>query len=163
MHEVYVVGRGTAIGASAFIAASCALVVTLHFGGFGWVGAYPWMVLLILLFFVYPLYVVVRDNALFAGADWLASSKRWVSTYELTDIAISRGWATYLLDITDVHGNRFTVGLRQIQANYRMWNLVFNGILHSVHRNGARINDRACEELGFAAGGGRGQHSHPAS
>nr|WP_242687650.1 hypothetical protein [Actinopolyspora sp. BKK2] len=79
-----------------------------------------------------------------AGADWLRYGKNgFVSTYELTAVKITTGGASRHLVLEDKHGNSMDVQLTNLQMNRELWDLVYNGILHSVRGNGAETNKLA--------------------
>ena len=85
-----------------------------------------------------------------AGADWLAYGKRGFSkTYELTKINVTVGGAAHYLDIEDRHGNAFYGQINDLQLNRELWDLVYLGLLYSVHEGGASTNKMARDYLGL--------------
>jgi hypothetical protein len=82
-----------------------------------------------------------------AGADWFKYGKSWVKTYELTAIRLEKAWGSDRLELKDAHGRAVSIQILGIQTNPDLWNLVYNGILHSVHYGGAVANERAVARL----------------
>jgi hypothetical protein len=84
-----------------------------------------------------------------AGADWLqvdhvrwgVHRRMWVDLYELKKIDASYGGTTFHLWLYDKD-----IGLsrsfEELQRERRIWDLVYNGILHSV-ANGAQVSKQA--------------------
>lgn len=82
----------------------------------------------------------VRVNNCYAGADWFSNGKAWVSTYELTSIEVKTPANYRELKLADSSGRSVEVQLMVAQENQRLWDLVYNGILHSVTSGNADIN-----------------------
>jgi hypothetical protein len=82
-----------------------------------------------------------------AGADWFRYRKSWIRTYELIEIKLEKAWGTDSLSLKDADGRQLSIKIYDIQTNPDLWNLVYNGILHSVHRGGAVANERAVVRL----------------
>lgn len=88
-----------------------------------------------------------------AGADWLQvdlvrwgkHQRRWVDLYELTKINASYGGTTFHLDLTD-KDITLSRSFQELQQDHRIWDLVYNGILHSV-ANGATVTHQALAVL----------------
>lgn len=84
-----------------------------------------------------------------AGADWLQvdrvrwgkHKRMWVDLYELTRVHATYGGTTFHLELYDKD-----IGLarsfEELQQDRRIWDLVYNGILHSV-ANGATVSKQA--------------------
>lgn len=88
-----------------------------------------------------------------AGVDWLKhndwSSKRrsdTVDTYRLDTVAIDHSGRFPELFLRDRATRELTLRLDELQAVPKLWDLVYNGILHSV-RDGAMTNEAAEVEL----------------
>lgn len=84
-----------------------------------------------------------------AGADWFKCDRKFVKTYELVSVKVSRtspGDSSWHLDLKDAAGRKTTTQLKEFQYNPLLWDLVYNGILHSV-RNGAKTNRDSREYL----------------
>jgi hypothetical protein len=82
-----------------------------------------------------------------AGADWFKYGGSWVKTYELTEVNLEKSWGSDRLELKDVDGHDLSIKMLNIQINPDLWNLVYNGILHSVHYGGAVANERAVVRL----------------
>lgn len=80
-----------------------------------------------------------------AGAGWLATPWAWVDTYELVEID-AVGPPLPDLVLVDRSGREVRYNLVDLQTNAALWDLIYNGIRHSV-RNGAHISERANDEL----------------
>ena len=103
-----------------------------------------WMVLAVTI----PIYYFsLRSKRVVAGADWLRSGPRWVRTYELTKIALKRNGTTALLELVDQGGRTLQVPWSQLQYNRELWDLVYNGILHSVYLGHAEVDAGARHHL----------------
>jgi hypothetical protein len=111
---------------------------TFKAGGLQWVG-YWWMWLIIVLTLLF-VFFSVGGKRLSAGADWLRGKKGWVSTYELTRIKATRAYATIAFQFTDAEDRHLYMTATDLQENPRLWDLVYNGVLHSVYVNGAEVN-----------------------
>jgi hypothetical protein len=83
-----------------------------------------------------------------AGADWFRYGKSsWVKTYELNEVKLDKAWGADRLELKDTDGREVSIKIINIQDNPDLWNLVYNGILHSVHYGGATANERARTRL----------------
>ena len=114
--------------------------------GFGWMSTW-WLWLLIA---PWPLLVAWSFGGyhMSAGADWVNVRGGFIKTYELVSVKVTTGGGgSYYLDIKDRHGNEVQTQLGMIQQNRALWDLVYNGILHSVHRGHATTNRRALDRL----------------
>ncbi|ATY17006.1 hypothetical protein CU254_41185 (plasmid) [Amycolatopsis sp. AA4] len=84
-----------------------------------------------------------------AGADWLVvefsrwgkKKRAWVDLYALTKIDASYGGTTFHLWLYNKKGG-FSRSTEELQRDRRIWDLVYNGILHSV-ANGAHVTSQA--------------------
>lgn len=125
---------------SVLIIALLAVVYTVVTLSFSWTSTW-W---LWLLFFLGPIYGLALRRGCWcvAGANWYQHGDEYVNTYELTSVAIIQA-ARDTLELKDRDGNEITPHLDDAQRNQALWDLVYNGILHSVHRGGATTNERA--------------------
>lgn len=137
--------RVTALSAVAFGVGLCAVVLTFKAGGFRWVTV--WWLWLIMAVFLVPTYVAIARQRVSAGSDWLMGRSAWVRTYELIGIKATRQWASIGLDLTDRDGRVLHISLRDVQPQSALWDLVYNGLLHSVHVHRAEINALARKTL----------------
>ncbi|MFD0919055.1 hypothetical protein ACFQ16_04790 [Saccharopolyspora rosea] len=84
-----------------------------------------------------------RRDVVTAGSDWLRYSKHWVRTYELTSIRlVPRGANGHELVLEDAEGRAVGITPRLLQANRRLWDLVYLGMRYSA-ANGANIDRTA--------------------
>lgn len=93
-------------------------------------------------------YFLGRRTGISAGADWFAVKGGHVDVYELTKVRIvgTSGGLSWDLELADRKGTELSINLREIQANRDLWDLVYNGIAHSVNR-GAKTNPKALDKL----------------
>lgn len=83
-----------------------------------------------------------------AGAEWVAlSDDAYVNTYELTTVKVHVDGAAHSIEMVDHNGRYLRPKIGSLQRNHRLWDLVYNGILHSVHVGGAETNKRARDYL----------------
>lgn len=121
---------------------SVILVVCFSIGigfSFEWM-AYWWMWLVVLIG------VILVDWSLrgcmpAAGADWLQQRGRvWVRTYELVKVTAHSRPTGLDLKMTDRDGRSCFAMMNDLQRDRLIWDLVYNGILHSVVAGGAETN-----------------------
>lgn len=67
-----------------------------------------------------------------AGAEWVAHQTGWVRLYDLTEVRTRGGYAKIYLCLTDTAGRKMDPSLTVLQHNRDLWDLVYNGILHSI-------------------------------
>ncbi|WP_305093352.1 hypothetical protein [Prescottella sp. R16] len=90
-----------------------------------------------------------------AGARWVQVNSSWVDTYELVEIKFSADGVNRVLRLKDSSGRQiYSFRLRNVQSNPRMWDLVYNGILHSVASGECRVTPRARQILKLPVGSG---------
>ena len=131
-----------------------ALVAALAFANTGW----GWLtdlsdpgVQVIWAFF--PIFGAVmwrlsRSHWCAAGASWVQHGKNWVSTYELTSIDFGIDGVKRVLRVADSSGREIrSLSLRDVQVNAKLWDLTYNGILHSLHSGKCEISPRALAVL----------------
>jgi hypothetical protein len=121
------------------------VVATVRAGGLDWV--MTWWMWLIILVSVTLMYRALRGQSLSAGVDWLRVNGGWVRTYELVDIQAHRDPGFIALTLRDSGERRVRMKLYDLQQSREIWDLVYNGILHSVHVNGATTSSLARESL----------------
>lgn len=66
-----------------------------------------------------------------AGAEWASCRRGWVRTYELAHVKVTTGQDPFLL-LRDRAGRRASFVARAMQNDGLLWDLIYNGILHSV-------------------------------
>lgn len=103
-----------------------------------WMTAW-WMWLLVALGSL-GVYSSFRSVECAAGAEWLKVGKMWVRLYELTEIKARHRSHSIHLDFKDSAGRELMVKSDDIQEDRDMWDLVYNGMLHSVIAGGAKTN-----------------------
>lgn len=114
--------------------------------GFSWVDTW-WLWLLLAPWpFVFLLF---GNEPISAGADWLAGRRIFVKTYDLVkvEVGIVSGGVAHELQLTDEYGKSANYRISELQQNHALWDLVYNGLIHSVHLNGAETNQRARDYL----------------
>lgn len=117
--------------------------LTVRDTGFGWMRVW-WLWLFVVLGPIY-FYFAARDR-MSAGADWYKRGRRYVKTYELTSVKVKGTPGSWTLDLRDAEGRKVWTELDPIQQHPRLWDLVYNGIRHSVG-HGAQTNRRALDRL----------------
>lgn len=116
--------------------------------GVSWMSS--WVLWMFVLVPVPVFYLYGRAGGVSAGADWFASSKKtYVKLYELSSVTVTEsvGVQPWNLELRDKHGGYAGASLRELQQNRALWDLVYNGIAHSVLRGPATANDKALEKL----------------
>lgn len=109
--------------------------------GFGWMNLWP--VWLVFGFFWFLIYRAQRLKECVAGVEWLARRRRWVRLYELVEVTyLGIPFGPLRLRLRDSGGRKLTIRLRDVRADQLVWDLTYNGILHSVVAGGARTNER---------------------
>jgi len=117
-----------------------ALYGTAQNWGLEWISWWGyWAIMGVSAWFMY----LMGDRWTAAGASWVQKQNSWVDTYHLTRIRLNAGDAARSLFLDDKHGNAIrSLSLAQIQANPDLWDLVCNGILHSIASGDCDINAR---------------------
>lgn len=143
--EWYQASRIDSIMPAVLVSLIIGLFLTLKDFGFEWMGV--WWLWAFVLWPAPALFFAIRTHRMSAGADWYQSRKDYIKTYELVSVKVTTGGAAYYLDLEDTGGRKMSTQLDNIQQNRQLWDLVYNGILHSVHRKGATTNQRAQDHL----------------
>ncbi len=100
-------------------------------GGFDWIR--EWWAWGLLVLFPWMMFRATKNHWTAAGAIWVQWRSSWVDTYHLTRIRFSADGTNQVLRLKDAHGNEIhSFKISQIQGNPDLWDLVYNGILHSV-------------------------------
>lgn len=97
----------------------------------------PWVVLPLIMLAIYSVQRTVECSV---GAEWLQVGKTWVRLYELTKITAKHRSSAIHIDFEDSAGREVRVQADDLQKNREMWDLVYNGVLHSVIAGGAKTN-----------------------
>lgn len=115
------------------------------FNGFAWTSV--WLIWATFALGVYGCYRAALSRPCSVGADWVAQGRRWVRTYELTAVSFHSRIGGARLRMRDRDGHRMTVKIEDLFGDRVMWDLVYNGILHSVIAGGARATNRVHLDL----------------
>jgi len=99
-----------------------------------------WQVWLVVLLFIVGLYYLERKVECAAGAEWLKVGKTWVRLYELVQVKAKHRSNALHLDFEDSAGRWVMVRAQDLQRSRELWDLVYNGVLHSVIAGGAKTN-----------------------
>ncbi|RZS36975.1 hypothetical protein EV193_106210 [Herbihabitans rhizosphaerae] len=118
-------------------------IYTFEDGGFGWTG--HWLLWLLLAGAGWLGYASGHYHVMSAGADWFRDGQ-FIKTYELTSVRISGYAGGWNLILKDKDGREATTHYARLQSNPRLWDLVYNGILHSIC-DGASVNRDAVIKL----------------
>lgn len=133
--------RGDALAVSVVVGLICVVYLSLRDGGFGWMASLTlWIVVLLGAVLMYV--VVRRDPPLAVGADWLLAGD-WVDLYQLTKIRLTVSGATHRLILQDSTGRRVRPFLLYLQHDQPLWDIVYNGVLHSVYSHPVETNRNA--------------------
>lgn len=115
--------------------------------GISWMST--WWLWLFIAWPPFVFYFIGKSVGISAGADWFAVKTGYVETYELAQVKVvgTSGGLAWDLELKDKQGNELSINLREIQTNRDLWDLVYNGIVHSVQRGSAKTNTRALDKL----------------
>lgn len=116
--------------------------------GFSWVSL--WYLWLVAVPWPFLFLWSGRNERHSVGAEWLAvGNKAWIRLYELNKIKITTaaGGMAQKLEITDSNGRGLMSNIGNLQDNPRLWDLVYNGLIHSYHLNNPETNKRARNNL----------------
>ncbi|WP_235871134.1 hypothetical protein [Rhodococcus spongiicola] len=136
---------------------------TVTTGGFDWVDDwFPWIWTGLTGAFMYWR---TGQEWMAVGAVWVQEGPKWVNTYELVRIRFSVDGLRRVLRLQDASGREIhSFSLRNVQSNPLMWDLVYNGILHSVASGNCDISRKARKVLQIPPSlvrEGEGQTSEP--
>lgn len=131
--EHYRPSNRTALGVGIVWACIMFAYMSLRLRGLSWTtDPHLWSVWLIVLCAIPVLYLALRKDRVAAGAFWLKNGKQWVRTYELAKISLKPSGMNLMLQLIDHGGRKVRIRWNLIQENRALWDLVYNGILHSV-------------------------------
>lgn len=85
------------------------------------------------------------------GAEWLQTPKEWIRLYDLVEVSGSYRGIDFGFDLVDHDGRHVRLSVMDVQASQRTWDLIYNGILHSVVVNGADVDKTARKMLQLPA------------
>jgi hypothetical protein len=86
-------------------------------------------------------YGAQRRTKVSGGTNWLKLRRAWVRTYDLTKVTAHSTPVGIELRFTDQGGRELSVISDEIQRDRYLWDLVYNGIVHSVIAGGAETNN----------------------
>jgi hypothetical protein len=75
-----------------------------------------------------------------AGVEWVRGRKSWVRTYDLVKVKSGPSAGGPNIIMGDSGGRSLSISLATLQQDRLLWDLVYNGILHSVIAGGAETN-----------------------
>ncbi len=140
----------SAIISGLIVSAILFALMCLRDWGFEWMGTW-WLWLFVLPPVVlWPLWILFfHSSGISAGADWLALKDGHIDTYELMEVRVEGASAglAWTLELKDKNGNELSIDAADVEANQALWDLVYNGILHSVQHGSAKTNQRALDKL----------------
>lgn len=111
-----------------------------------WAGVWYIWVIVGLSFAVQAVFLPGKTTA--CGSDWLMrNGKRWVKTYELCKVKLSKYAGGYHLELMDNDGRELSINLRRIQDLPYIWDYTYLGILHSVVYGNVETNRLAVKKL----------------
>lgn len=116
-------------------------VVTFMRGGFDW--ATDWFSWCSSGGLGLMLYIDASRHRVLAGFQWVQTRKKWVSTYELTRIRSTNIGLQRAMKLDDSHGHTLVLVLRHAQKNIELWDVVYDGIVHSVASGDCDISKAA--------------------
>lgn len=86
-----------------------------------------------------------NDRPIAAGAHWLYHKRRWIRTYELESVRIAGGLTANDLALGQ-DGKELLIRVDNLQENPALWDLVYNGIRHSVANGAAVLDDPGAKQ-----------------
>ncbi len=89
----------------------------------------------------------LRGTRCSAGAEWLRGRKSWVRTYELVKLKNSPSLWGVSVRMWDSGGRELRVSVDALKRDRLLWDLVYNGILHSVVAGNAETNGAVHQSL----------------
>lgn len=110
--------------------------------GFAWLTVWiPWLYFPAIW---WAMFRVMKLKWLAVGSVWVQDRRGWVNLYELTRIRFAVDGLNRVLRLDDSAGRELDqLYLRDAQANSAMWDLIYNGILHSVASGNCEISEKA--------------------
>lgn len=107
---------------------------TVNSWSFDWMARPSWWAFFGPLAFIggWIMYKAFGKMWIAAGATWLQTGRFWVDVYQLTEVRIKAAGVNQMLRLKDSVGREVSVKISDVQRNQALWDLVYNGILHSV-------------------------------
>ncbi|WP_344854098.1 hypothetical protein [Amycolatopsis ultiminotia] len=105
-----------------------------------------WIVIAVFTFltsspFTYLTYAAGADWLMVERSRWGVKKRTWIDLYNLTKVDASYGGTTFHLWLHSKEGG-FSRSTEELQRDRRIWDLTYNGILHSV-ASGAQVSNQA--------------------
>lgn len=149
-------GRGPALewfqgtrwfGISAFLLGFIYIVIagTIQEWSFWWMSV--WWIWLAPVGLGINHYFRFRRQTKAAGADWYADGRHWVDAYDLKSVRVKDESGRLDLDLTDRSGRSVSTTCMAIEKNRKLWDLVYNGIIHSAKEHPLETNEDARQYL----------------
>lgn len=141
-------------GVAAFVLQTLGLSVLQSFNLTWMTLLWPWLIILV---FSAAVFLAMPYEPCAAGAEWLSIGRKWIRLYELTEIdtTYQRG-GNLFLQLTDSDGHHLTVNAEDLRERRFMYDLVYNGMLHSVVTGKAATEKYGILELPRPAEGAEG-------
>ncbi|QGK69058.1 hypothetical protein GIY23_05465 [Allosaccharopolyspora coralli] len=114
------------------------LGTALATGGFDFVTY--WYLDLFVLAGLALLYRSTRRDYLAAGAEWLQTRRGWVNTYKLAKVKYLSVPAGFIVRLADNDGRVVACSIYDLQGNPALWDLVYNGLCHSLANHEVQTN-----------------------
>lgn len=144
--------------AFALLVAGAGVLSLLKYGDLQVYTAWPvWIILVLGTVLISSPFSTMTHSA---GADWYQVQRNrlgikksnHIKLYELTKIRVNYGGTTLHLEMHDGDNGTYR-SFEELQKDRRMWDLIYNGILHSV-ANGATISNQAIGALDLLTAAG---------
>jgi hypothetical protein len=134
----------SALVVAGFWALTMVGIITLA-NGFGWMKIWPaWLTIGLTICVVYWR---TLSKGCAAGVEWVSHGRKWVSIYELVDVTCHGRIRGNRLRMRDEAGRRMSIKVDDLYGDRVIWDLCFNGIIHSVISGGARTNAKLHVDL----------------
>jgi hypothetical protein len=99
---------------------------------------YSWLVLAVVMA---VMYAILRGKGYSAGAEWMATKDKWVRVYELVEVTAHTSGTGVYVTLKDSGGREVEYKFADLGGSDRLlFDLTYNGILHSVIAGGAKTN-----------------------
>lgn len=132
--------RGSVIS-TVVVVLLAATILTLSRGTAWIVNAKYWGVWAIFAVSLVVVYFISRADRFSAGADWVARGRKWVRVYDLVKVTChSYPYYGAGVCMRDSGGRKLRYRFIDLSSDRLLWDLTYNGILHSVIAGGAETN-----------------------
>jgi hypothetical protein len=100
-----------------------------------------WGIWVIILLGMALIYAILRGKKFSAGSEWMANKGKWVRTYELVEATAQTSGTGVYVTLKDTEGRKVEYKFTDLGGSDRLlFDLTYNGILHSVIAGGAKTN-----------------------